>query len=426
MNLSKYVLVTDSIDNKFKLLYNKKNGFFIRYDKDIFPSLEDFYGDSDVESFLSDKLFFESDNEFSYIQENKNKSIKSDGFMQLIIKVTKDCNLRCSYCYENFSDKNMSKDDADKIIKFIKSYVVDNDIKTLSIGWFGGEPTLNIEIIRYITDNIRDFLDEHEVQYIPTIVTNGYNLDNVVFNELINLGIRQFQITVDGDKELHDKTRLTKNGNGSFDIIINNLKKLKNTSEKFSLTLRMNVNKNFFDRLDKVKKDVFDKFKNDERFKIDIHKIVDFEGDKVNKIDREIAELMLELTKEGYNIVDQRVNLNTYGALCYAQKNNCFVINSDCKVSKCTVCNFDYSYIGYIDINGELKYNDNINVWESLNKIECRNCTSYPICFGASCPLKAIRKNNKCCKSFIGDEETLLKILNEQGKFNMTIGGKYV
>lgn len=254
MKLSKYVITTDSIDNKYKLLYNKKNGYFIRYDKKIFKNIDDFTSHKEIELFLQTKDFYHSNEEFMQIKKRKNDLLESKGLLNLIIKITKDCNLRCSYCYETFEKKYMDKYQADKLTKFIKKYITQHNINTVVLSWFGGEPTLNIDIINYILGNIKDFIKDNNVTLISSIVTNGYNLDTFTFNKLLELGISQFQITVDGSKEMHDKNRFTKEGTGSFDIILKNLTNILNSNNNFSVTLRLNVNNTFFENLDSIKK----------------------------------------------------------------------------------------------------------------------------------------------------------------------------
>ncbi|MBP3801509.1 MAG: 4Fe-4S cluster-binding domain-containing protein [Clostridia bacterium] len=69
----------------------------------------------------------------------------------MVIFTTLGCNANCYYCYENNLRNNkykMSKETADKII----SLLIKNNKKKISIGWFGGEPLYNEEIIDYISD----------------------------------------------------------------------------------------------------------------------------------------------------------------------------------------------------------------------------------------------------------------------------------
>ena len=55
--------------------------------------------------------------------------------------------------------------------------------------------------------------------------SNGFLLNNAMIDFLRDKNAC-FQITLDGGKDTHDSTRFTKNGLGSYDVIINNIKRL--------------------------------------------------------------------------------------------------------------------------------------------------------------------------------------------------------
>lgn len=101
------------------------------------------------------------------------------------------------------------------------------------------------------------------------------------------------------------------------------------------------------------------------------------------------------------------------------------VIDYDLTISKCTVCNYDFSYIGIINNRGTIKFNDNVKFWDIRGNKKCEKCSDFPICFGISCPLK-LKFNKSNCFNYKNHEKELVQIINEQKKYNMTIGGKYV
>ena len=119
--LSKYIYVTDSYNNKSKLLYNSKEPYFIKYSKKDFGEVSNFIRNEEVSEYLREKGFFETNDDLDTIKRNHLKSLESNDTLMLIIKVTKDCNFRCSYCYENFSSVKINDEKADSIIKFIKN-----------------------------------------------------------------------------------------------------------------------------------------------------------------------------------------------------------------------------------------------------------------------------------------------------------------
>ena len=155
---------------------------------------------------------------------------------QLTMQVTQNCNLRCSYCaygnnYENqrgHSNKVMSLDMMKKCVDFImtRSYGVDQ----IAIGFYGGEPFIEIENIMACIDYIKEVYEGRSVAY--TITTNGTIFDDetIRFLDENNFGVN---ISFDGPKELHDKNRVYSDGRGSFDKIMANVSYIKGKFPKF-------------------------------------------------------------------------------------------------------------------------------------------------------------------------------------------------
>lgn len=146
--------------------------------------------------------------------ESKDKEIQIDS-LKLII--ANSCNMNCRYCYAsggNYGRENdlMSKDIATSVIEFVKG----NNIK--NICFFGGEPLLGFDIIKYICDSLKD-----SVSYL--IQTNG-----TILNEEIIKTFKKYNfdvtVSIDGYKKINDTNRVFLNGNGSYDIISENIDKM--------------------------------------------------------------------------------------------------------------------------------------------------------------------------------------------------------
>src|SRR5690242_21908734 len=62
----------------------------------------------------------------------------SSNYLNLIILPTEACNFRCTYCYETFENKKMSR----SVVTGAKSLISARagDVDAFDIGWFGGEP----------------------------------------------------------------------------------------------------------------------------------------------------------------------------------------------------------------------------------------------------------------------------------------------
>jgi uncharacterized protein len=154
----------------------------------------------------------------NFILNSKAKSYKvcSNSVTGITIAPTMNCNFNCEYCFVKNSLKNqvITKELLDKIISFLSSKG-----KYYSIEWFGGEPSLVPELITY-------FYKETEMKNLinceSILITNGTFEKKEIWSIIENY-ITTLQITLDGNKLIHDKRRIFKDGRGSFDKIINNL-----------------------------------------------------------------------------------------------------------------------------------------------------------------------------------------------------------
>ena len=151
----------------------------------------------------------------------------------LIIELTEQCNLRCSYCvfddnYENERSHSSKKISIDLAKKSIDDFLTRTSDEAYII-FYGGEPLLEFKIIKELTDYAKNRLDS-SVKF--SFTTNGMALTADKFDFLIE---NAFLITVsiDGEKTLHDKNRITINGNPSWDAIMQNLQKLQDYNPDF-------------------------------------------------------------------------------------------------------------------------------------------------------------------------------------------------
>ena len=161
---------------------------------------------------------------------------KMNHYMRMItLQVTQQCNFRCSYCIyseeknkgqRSHSNKTMSWETAKKSIDFLFAH--SDKMKEISIGFYGGEPLLEFGLIKKCVAYAKEKGVGKDILFSMT--TNGSLITNDIA-EFIAKENFNLIISLDGPKELHDKSRiLACNGKGSFEIIDCNLKKVK---EKF-------------------------------------------------------------------------------------------------------------------------------------------------------------------------------------------------
>ncbi len=155
------------------------------------------------------------------------------------ILTTYDCPMNCIYCYQSHikSDGYMSVETMVRVTSWLEGRMQANGIDRCSITFYGGEPLMNFTPIEYIGRRMREFCGD-EIKLGFAIVTSGLLLTRETADRLRKVGVRHLQITLDGDKDAHDKRRVRKDGSGTYDLIMDNLSHLVGD---FSITILCNV-----------------------------------------------------------------------------------------------------------------------------------------------------------------------------------------
>ncbi len=188
--------------------------------------------------FLFDSRFLveSNDNEVNKLILEAQNSRFNNLSLSLTIAPTRACNFACPYCYEDDrANKKMTKKVQTGILDFIKKR---NALESLGVVWYGGEPTLSIPTIKYLSDEMQKLVKN----YSAFMVTNGYNLDKIS-DSLEELKITGLQITLDGLKESHNKTRHLRGGGETFDKILSNIERVLSQNINVRISIRMNINK---------------------------------------------------------------------------------------------------------------------------------------------------------------------------------------
>jgi uncharacterized protein len=95
----------------------------------------------------------------------------------------------------------------------------------LEVDFFGGEPLMNWDVCKQIVAYARSIEKEAGKNFRFTLTTNGMLIDDDVI-DFCNKEMSNVVLSLDGRKEVHDRTRKDYAGNGSFDRIIPKFKKL--------------------------------------------------------------------------------------------------------------------------------------------------------------------------------------------------------
>lgn len=169
--------------------------------------------------------------DFPYNKEKETNKIQT---ANVTFQVTDACNLRCTYCYQinknthrmpfqtakNFIDMLLEND------KNTQQYLDTRACDAIVIEFIGGEPFLEVELMDQIMDYFvkRMIETDHPWQYNwrISISSNGVLYFNPEVQKFINKWMNHlsFNISIDGNKKLHDSCRVFPDGSGSYDQAI--------------------------------------------------------------------------------------------------------------------------------------------------------------------------------------------------------------
>ncbi len=345
------------------------------------------FEDSATEKELADNgiLINETFDEVDFLSYCHNMTKYSKGAFHLVLATTMDCNFGCPYCYENRRKGKMSAEVQDAIVQFIEMNIK-NGVRKLDVTWYGGEPLLCPDIIRNLAARIRHVTDTSGCELTMFMVTNGYLLTPELVEFIDQIGVVKVQITLDGLKEHHDARRHLRNGGGTFDKIIENLRLFDEYSIR--VDVRMNVdNENCRDYIGLQK--MISALDNPNMF-VYPSPVEDINPDTVNEISDfmtydEFEKFAGGICKEGDASTAATKVLDDRYCYCQAETENSYVID---ELGNCYKC---WDQVGRIETccfnitNTDDKNYPNIlkfMAWDPFKDEKCGQCVFLPVCFG--------------------------------------------
>lgn len=230
-----FLLIPDE-NNQSDILYHIESSAFYRLFKE--PIKSQFRG-----FFFYNKPLQSVSNEIEKISKNnptylsgcigclpdKRKKAKEFTINKLTLVLTSKCNLRCKYCYANYGMYNYQEESTmtEEVLIPGLNYLTTNFKEIKTIQFFGGEPSLCIELIQKTIDFFKEAEATGKIEKQPVygIVTNGVYMPE----ELITLyKENKFHITIslDGPQEINNALRIDAAGNGKFEIVKKNYLRL--------------------------------------------------------------------------------------------------------------------------------------------------------------------------------------------------------
>lgn len=351
--------------------------------------------------------------------------------LSITILSSEECNFRCKYCYENFKHRNISEDVIENFSMYFKK--VFREYEKINIDWFGGEPLLGIEGIDALSQKMIELCRQYGKPYTASITTNGYLLTPDIFYRLLKDKVYSFQITLDGLSDVHDSNRVLRNGGGTFDTIINNLRNIRDTvkSSICNITIRTNVTRSLLDSMDSYLKFMEEEFGHDNRFKFYFRPVGDWGGNRVKTISNRLISSLDDLYS---SILTSNHTLNydayanvLFNRMCPTTNRNNFILGTDGTIYKCTML-FDeeFNKIGSLLKGGKLEINyEKLSKWVlgNIPKSEnCKQCNVESLCNNRNCAAKYFIANGRAEKNCGYEHQSIDYVL----KLLMKSNSKYI
>lgn len=197
-------------------------------DPSLLPLLDD---ERDAVALLEDNGFLVSDRttERQSIDGYFNVIKSSTEELHITVLTTLQCNFACDYCfqgdhgdYNKFADK-MSLETARRVADWIERELDRVRPAKLHMMFFGGEPLLNLPVMYAIAERMKAATLARGLRQTISIITNGLLLTPEIVDRMVPWGLDGVKITLDGDRDTHNRMRPLRGGQGTFDRIIQNI-----------------------------------------------------------------------------------------------------------------------------------------------------------------------------------------------------------
>jgi uncharacterized protein len=187
---------------------------------------------TELQELIDDRALFTGDDYEEYIDElgkNRQTVVKA-----LCLHIAHDCNLACKYCFAEEGEYHGKRELMSyEVGKAALDFLVKNSgrRRNLEVDFFGGEPTLNFQVVKDLVAYGRSLEKEHDKKFRFTLTTNGVLLNEDVM-EFANREMDNVVLSIDGRKEVHDFMRPFPNGSGSYDLVVPKYKKFADSRDQ--------------------------------------------------------------------------------------------------------------------------------------------------------------------------------------------------
>lgn len=334
--------------------------------------------------------------------EYKNKTaIYASRRQNIIVYPTQDCNLKCWYCYESHvPNTRMSEKVMENIIKFITLKLKENAFDELFVTFFGGEPLTDFNRIAFpLCVKLKGLVEKEGKTFSCFFVTNASLIQEDTIEKFKIIKPR-LQITLDGNKERHNKVRIWKKTEApTYEHIMWAIHRLaEEIDEDYFITFRINYDNDTLKGL----LDVLNDIKDIQPQKLYVHfeRVWQTIGSAGSEQKEEIKKIMLEFVKHGFCVDQGRFNGFPYA--CPSDAKSTIVVNYDGTIHKCNGRTLSkQTQYGILHDDGTLTLDEDLLSMRlsrsTFEHKECLACKMLPMCMGP-CSQKLLETDWKWTK----------------------------
>jgi uncharacterized protein len=160
--------------------------------------------------------------------------------LRVTVLTTLQCNFACDYCfqgdhgdYNKFAEK-MSLETAERVVRWVEDRLDTVRPAKFVLTLFGGEPLLNLPVAYYLAEQCHALCQARGISQGISLITNGLLLTPEVVDRLNQYGLYGVKVTLDGDRDTHNRMRPLRGRQGTFDRIVENVRQV---ADKVNITI---------------------------------------------------------------------------------------------------------------------------------------------------------------------------------------------
>ena len=326
-----------------------------------------------------------------------------------------NCISACQYCFQKRFNVQLTRQSESRIIRYLEKVIPKKD--RVSIDWYGGEPLLVVAKLRRLNNEISELCARHQTQYTISVTTNGFLLNKRIISYLTKFDVSHLQITLDGPKETHNKSRPLSNGGQTFEKICRNIIEAVNMG--LPVTVRVNVWKPNIDRIIDLY-DVFSSFGMRNKVTIILKPVISSSANPCeddclphSEVGRRILEVYRQAAHRGWVSLPYASAMQSH-EFCIVDSVGQFIIDPEGYLYKCGEVFSSEERVGELTKNGEMVLKEKSWIkWVAKDPFadsHCRKCVLIPICMGG-CSMKRLWRNEPGCVEFKDHLGDLLEVM---------------